>query len=164
MNRADAVLIAEDLVSELVPFCEKIEIVGSIRRERATVNDIDLVVIPKPGQLTNIKQRLWTLAKPFHSTVTGQDKYLKILSYKGIQADVYIADATTWATLLLIRTGSREHNIMLARLARQQGMKLNADGHGLTWISKDVNIHCATEEQLFQKLGLAYKEPRDREA
>src|SRR3990167_2909214 len=164
MKRADAVLIAEDLVSELAPLCERIEVAGSIRRERENVNDIDIVLIPKPAQLTNIKQRLWTLAMGGRSTVTGQDKYLKTLSYKGIQVDVYIADAETWATLLLIRTGSREHNILLCQKARAMGLKLNADGHGLTWISKPVNVPVHTEEQIFKELGLPYKEPREREA
>ena len=164
MKRADAVLIAEDLVSELVALCEKIEIAGSIRRERENVNDVDLVCLPKPGQLTNIKQRLWTLAQKGRSTVTGKDKYLKILSYQGIQVDVYIADAETWATLLLIRTGSLAHNIKLCQRAREIGLKLNADGHGLTWISKNVNVACPTEQQLFEKLGLPYREPREREA
>lgn len=165
MNRADAVIIAEDVVSELVPLCEREPvIVGSIRRCKALVNDIDIVCIPKPGQLIAIKQRLWTLARPTHATVTGGDKYLKLSMYRGIQVDVYIADAETWATLLLIRTGSREHNILLAQKARAMGLKLNADGHGLTWISKPVNIPVHTEQQIFAELGMAYKEPHERES
>jgi DNA polymerase (family 10) len=164
MKRADAVIIADDLVNELVALCEKIEIAGSIRRCKETVNDIDLVCLPKPGQLRAIKQRLWTLAAPTHATVTGGDKYLKLSMYKGIQVDVYIADATTWATLLLIRTGSREHNILLCQKARAMGLKLNADGHGLTWISKDVNVPVHTEDAIFKELGLPYKEPMEREA
>ena len=164
MKRGDAVLIAEDLVNELVALCEKIEIAGSIRRCRENVNDIDLVCIPKFMHLDAVKERLELLAKPARATVTGGDRYLKLSSYKGIQVDVYIADATTWATLLLIRTGSREHNILLCQKARAMGLKLNADGHGLTWISKPVNVPVHTEEQIFKELGLPYKEPREREA
>ena len=164
MNRADAVILAEDIVSELVPLCEKIEGAGSIRRCRPIVNDIDIVCIPKFLHLDAIKERLELLTKPARATVTGGDRYLKLSSYKGIQVDVYIADAQTWATLLLVRTGSREHNIMLARRAREIGLKLNANGHGLTWISKDVNVPVHTEEQIFKELGLAYREPREREA
>lgn len=163
MNRADAVILAEDVVSELTPLCEKIEIAGSIRRERPLVNDIDIVCIPKFLQLDAIKERLELLAKPARATVTGGDRYLKLSSFKGIQVDVYIADAQTWATLLLVRTGSKQHNIKLAQRAREVGYKLNADGHGLTWISKDVNVPVHTEEQIFKELGLAYKEPRERE-
>lgn len=164
MNRADAVIIAEDLRDELVPLCEKIEIAGSIRRNRPLVNDIDLVVIPKPGQLVNIKQRLWTLARANHSTVTGGDKYLKLLSYKGIQADVYIADAETWATLLLIRTGSKPHNIKLCQRATELGLILHADGSGIEWISKKVAVPMHSEQAIFERLGLPYKEPWEREA
>lgn len=51
VNRADAVLIAEDLVRELAPLCERIEIAGSIRRMKYVVNDIDLVVIPREREI-----------------------------------------------------------------------------------------------------------------
>ena len=38
---------ADQIVEWLTPYCERIEIAGSIRRARPEVNDIDLVVIPR---------------------------------------------------------------------------------------------------------------------
>lgn len=167
MNRADAVLIAEDLVSELVPLCEKIEIAGSIRRNKAWVNDIDLVLIPKPYHNRNIRQRLYIL----HGRAAKKDgpKYIMLEHFRmrghgqPINVDLYLADTTTWATLLLIRTGSKQHNIKLCQRAREIGLKLNADGHGLTLISKDVNMPVHTEQQIFERLGLPFREPWERE-
>jgi len=40
--------IAEGLVEQLAPHCDKISIAGSIRRQRAFVKDIEIVAIPKP--------------------------------------------------------------------------------------------------------------------
>lgn len=48
-----------------------------------------------------------------------------------IGVDLYLCTAETWATTLLIRTGSAEHNIWLCTHARAIGGKLHADGSGL---------------------------------
>ena len=47
--RAVVLPITERLVSILAPFCERIEIAGSLRRLKPEVGDIELVVIPKLG-------------------------------------------------------------------------------------------------------------------
>ena len=47
--RAVVLPIAEKLVSILAPYCERIEIAGSLRRMKPEVGDIELVLIPKLG-------------------------------------------------------------------------------------------------------------------
>lgn len=47
MNAREARAIAEALVEEMRPFCERIEIGGSLRRQAREVKDIELVAIPK---------------------------------------------------------------------------------------------------------------------
>ncbi len=39
--------IAESFVNDIKDTCEQIEIVGSLRRQKYAVNDIDIIVIPK---------------------------------------------------------------------------------------------------------------------
>ena len=39
--------VAELLVQAMSPFCERIEIAGSLRRKKALVSDIEICVIPK---------------------------------------------------------------------------------------------------------------------
>lgn len=50
---ATADKLAAKIVAGLEPLCLKIEVAGSIRRRRATVNDVDIVCIPKadPGSI-----------------------------------------------------------------------------------------------------------------
>jgi DNA polymerase/3'-5' exonuclease PolX len=43
---AEAEPIAASIVEHLAPFCERIVIAGSIRRQAATIGDVELVVIP----------------------------------------------------------------------------------------------------------------------
>ena len=48
MRLEEARDIAKRVKEKLMPHCERIEIVGSIRREKPIVHDIDMVLIPKP--------------------------------------------------------------------------------------------------------------------
>ena len=47
MPLAEARAFAEEIVLDLRPFCDRIEIAGSIRRGEPHVGDVDLVVIPR---------------------------------------------------------------------------------------------------------------------
>jgi DNA polymerase/3'-5' exonuclease PolX len=53
MELKEAKIIAEKYLSILKPFCERIEIAGSIRREQPFPNDIELVCIRKGRELFN---------------------------------------------------------------------------------------------------------------
>jgi DNA polymerase/3'-5' exonuclease PolX len=44
---AQATVIAERVKAELAPYCERIEIAGSVRRRKPQVKDIELVAIPR---------------------------------------------------------------------------------------------------------------------
>ena len=160
MEIAKARAIADRVVGALAPYCWKSEIAGSIRRGKADVHDIDIVAIPNnQGQFYYALQQL--------GPVKGGKKTLK-LTLPEISADIYIATPETYTTLVLIRTGSARHNVMLCKMARLMGMVLHADGRGLarpTNIYPDFEelIPCDTESDIFEALGLPYKEPHERE-
>ncbi len=164
MELEKARAIAEKLKSLLEPACEKVAIAGSIRRQRPFVRDVDIVLIPSnQGQLLYQLQQLGRIK-------SGKGKLIRIEPCKyGIPLDVYVATPETWATLLLIRTGSKASNIRLCILARDKGMKLHADGSGLFRIEAqgcegiEVRIAGETEESIFQALGVPYKKPWERE-
>lgn len=151
----DAKKRAEEVVEQLAPYCEKIEVAGSIRRRRRQVNDIDIVLIPKDW---------WGL----HNTVKGLGeskaaggKIMRVMS-TGTQIDIYVASAETWATLLLIRTGSAQNNIRLCSIAKNRGWQLHADGSGL-FNEKGERIAGDTEQSIYQALGVHYQEPWERD-
>jgi len=146
--------LAAELIAELSPCTTKIEVVGSTRRQRTTVHDIDLVLIPKNQGLLDNKLR--ELGCQF-----GGPK-IRRLVYKGALVDIYIATPETWATLLLIRTGSTRHNVRLCTRAKSLGLQLKADGQGLV---DDLGKRVAgdSEESIFQALGLPFKPPEERE-
>lgn len=80
----------------------------------------------------------------------------------GIPVDIYVATEDTWVTLLLIRTGSKEHNVRLAQRARELGMKLRASGDGIEGSTGEL-IKVRNEEEVFSVLRLDYLPPRMRQ-
>jgi len=160
MRLEEATTIAEKVKESLSPYCEKIEIAGSIRRGKPTVNDIDMVLIEKPKAVLLLSSLIASMGR----IVLNGDR-IKRLWYgdkqSGISIDIYIATPYTWSTLLLIRTGSKENNIRLASLAKRKRWHLKANGDGL-FNEKGERIAGDTEESIYQALGIPYQEPWER--
>ncbi len=165
LNKAE--LIANDLVYILRPLCvpDRIVVAGSIRRRRPVPRDIDLVC--QPVDFMKFSSALMKLGD---LRLAGK-KIMSLTDYAVMQVDIYIATPETWATLLLIRTGSKEHNKMLCSLAKSKGMHLHASGEGLFKISAEVSCLGAPEEriagdseaEIFAALGLPFKYPWERD-
>jgi DNA polymerase (family X) len=153
------------LVERLTPFCDQVEIAGSIRRRKTRVHDIDIVAIPNEAKLMSqgffdTRRLVASIADPLATSPRVNGLKMSTFSYHEIPVDIYWATPQTWATLLLIRTGSKEHNIKLCSLAKQNGMHLHASGDGL--FSNGERIAGDTEKSIFISLGLAYIEPERR--
>ena len=150
--------IAAEVIEHLRPYCSRIEVAGSIRRQKATVHDVDIVLIPSDAW--NLEAEVLGLARPFRPKMDGEK--LKRFDYNGAQVDLYYASAETWATLLLIRTGSVESNIRLCSRAKGYfGWHLAASGDGL-FDENGKRIAGDTELSIYQALGLKYQEPWER--
>ena len=144
MKLQEARVMAERMKDTLSPHCDRIEIAGSIRRGKLFVHDIDLVTIPKQGQELILDSVLCSIG-----TIEMDGAKIKRLRLpENIELDIYLATPATWATLLLIRTGSAESNMRLATLAKRKGWHLKVSGDGL--LDENGNrIAGDTEESIF---------------
>ncbi len=160
MELEQAEMIAKAVIERLRPFCSRIQVAGSVRRRRPLVNDIDLVIIPfDPWGLNALL--------PAMGQVTMNGARIQRVKTPAADIDIYVATPETWATILLIRTGSVEHNIKLCSLAKSKGMHLHADGSGLfkviqTYGFREERIAGDSEASIFNALGIPYKEPEER--
>jgi DNA polymerase/3'-5' exonuclease PolX len=179
----EAQVLAEKVCSVLQPFCDKIEVAGSVRRGKSEVGDVDIVALPKavdlPGGLCGVVKvdpcTVWKNLFPnalvkfgLKLEASGQELLRLSFPLSGLQVDVYRARPETWGVILLIRTGSKEHNVKLCTLARSKGWMLSAkDGVIQTLTSGCMTaskvIASQSEEDIFSALGLAFVEPKDRE-
>lgn len=146
--------LAYEVYQHLQPYCSKFGVAGSIRRRKPEVKDIDIVLIPSNPEL--LSQEI-SLLGPL---VLNGEKVKRVI-YQDIQVDIYYATPETWASLLLIRTGSKENNIRLASIAKRKGWKLCVSGHGLFDENGD-RIAGDNEESVYQALGIPYEEPWER--
>jgi len=153
MQLEQAEKLAEQFIHEIADYCEKIKIVGSIRRRKTECRDIDLVLLAKPEELWNFTLKLKRISK-----INVNGKQVKRVVYNGEQFDLYFATPETWGALVLIRTGSAGHNIKLSKRALNMGMKLSHKG-----LIKDGKIIASTEEGIFEALGMEYVPPEERE-
>jgi DNA polymerase/3'-5' exonuclease PolX len=190
MNLAATQRLASKIRDELAPFCEQIEIAGSIRRQRPEVADIDLVCLPRGAAgLHDLIDRCQRRAR---CTKAGEQYRLFELE-NGLQLDLWIAHTgsedllghktpSNWATLLVCRTGSKEFNIAIAGRAREVGLHWNPhaglmkltghafiDGRGADGrrtggcVPVGSYIPTDTEEDFFRAISLEFVRPEERE-
>lgn len=165
---------ATKIVEWLAPYCERIEIAGSVRRERPFCNDIDVVCIPHmvsdpdlfDGAPTK-RNLLWEFLGNHVSLgqaewISGSDKpgKMAILQLKKCQLDIWFADQYNFASRFLCRTGSKEHNVWLCQRAIEQGMKWESS-EGLSRAGKI--IPAKSEIDIYIALGVKFIEPKHRE-
>ncbi len=166
MTLLKADLLAKQVVEALEPLSDRIEIVGSIRRRRPVVGDIDLVILPKPGQLQAIKDRC--VKSGVRVMMNGDMNFIFI--WKNVQVDIFFARHEqrdlletipgNFASLMLCRTGSREHNIWFCQKAMQAGCAWNP----YKGIYKGSILQPAeNEEDLFRQIGIDFVRPEARE-
>lgn len=133
-----------------------IQIAGSYRRRKETVGDIDILVtcddsISVTEDFINYNDVDEVLAKG--------DTRSSIVLKSGIQVDLRVLPQKSYGAAMLYFTGSKAHNIVIRKLAKQKDWKVNE--YGL--FSNDDFLAGETEKGIYNKLGLPYIEPELRE-
>lgn len=153
------------IASELAPFCERIEVAGSVRRGCDYVGDIDLVAIPK--DLQGLRARL---IRNCISESVGEEN-LRVVTSIGVQVDLFLARAagrdllsqipSTWGSVLLCRTGSVKHNLWFIQAAKRKGLTWRVQ-RGL-FTDEGECVAGQTEEEMFEAVGLKFVPPEKRD-
>ncbi len=156
--------IAETIIHQLDAWCERIEVVGSIRRCKAVVHDIDFVVLPKrAGDWEKMRTQCLTMmdTKPIFKRGDQIIRALLKLAYeKYIQIDFYRCTSDNYGVQKLVRTGSAEHNVWLAKLAIKQNLRLL---YSKGVCDGDTVIAGSGEKECFNALNLEFIPPQERE-
>jgi DNA polymerase (family 10) len=155
----DALPFAESLIASLsqVPGVVRIAPAGSLRRMKATVGDLDILVAAESSN--EVMQRF--VQDPDVVRILGQGTTKSSVEYlNGMRAQVWVHPPQRFGTALQYATGSKEHNVRLREIALSKGLSLSE--HAFT--TKDgKEILCATEEQVYSTLDLPWIPPELRE-
>ena len=172
MELTKARAIAEDLKSRLEVGCERIEIAGSIRRQKPKPNDIELLVIPKYGGLVGVNCLEQMLIDLMHGSVLnyrlnkrgsrtyGAKNKLMVHVPSGFGVDIFSTNEENWWVSLVVRTGGVETNRRIAMAAIKKGWHLQAYGAGFS--TPRGTVVCKSERDVFEFVGMRYLEPWER--
>jgi DNA polymerase/3'-5' exonuclease PolX len=161
LDLKEAEEIAAQVKAAVESLCEKIEVAGSIRRQKNKVHDIDFVAVTKnDAEWQKINEKLKKLKAKPHCSGNSVIKAFLPCQNGLFQVDFYRAKPSTFGIHLLVRTGSAEHNVWLAGCAISKGMRIKYS-EGL--IKDNKIIVGETEKGVFEALGLPCPLPSERE-
>lgn len=161
----EAIAAAEPILESLRqhPDVIRCSTAGSLRRSKEIIGDIDFLVSSKKPAL--VIESFTTEPGIVSVSAKGETKASVILK-GGIQSDLRVVSDAEYPFALAYFTGSKEHNIVMRQRAIQRGLRLNE--YGLFKSKEETRdakllVPCKTEEEIFEKLGLAYVPPEMRE-
>jgi DNA polymerase (family 10) len=152
---------AEDvvrLIRDQCPSVVAIEPAGSLRRWCDSIGDVDFVcATEQPEQVLDCFVGL-----PAVKEVLGRGgTKASVLTFQNLQMDLRVVPPASYGAALQYFTGSKAHNVKLRTLAQRRGLTLNE--YGLNEEASGRLVASATEEEIYEALGMAWVPPEMRE-
>ncbi len=153
-----ALSLAEMVKAELqkVPGVTEVSAAGSMRRWKETIGDVDLLVTGGSPEATI---EAFTSMPGVEEILASGSTKASVRIEETLQVDLRVVSKSEWGAALMYFTGSKEHNVRLRALAREQGLKLNE--YGL--FKGEEKLSSRTERAVYRKLGMAWVPPELRE-
>lgn len=131
-------------------------IAGSLRRMKETIGDIDYLVVADDTE----KVMEFFVKMPEVDEILGRGPAKAFVRLAdGIDADLLVVPEESWGSALQYFTGSKEHSVELRKIAISKGLRLNEWGV----FKGDRRVAGASEEEVYQSLGLQWIPPEMRE-
>lgn len=185
----EAQAVAAVLTARLRPFCERIEVAGSLRRGAADVGDLEVVAIPRTSTEAVDRGDLWGTTEPLERDLLAEeievmradgilavhperpaagDRYQRLVHVAtGLQVDVFsVRPPASWGVLFLIRTGPAAYSQALVTAARGRGHHVTGGAlhrGSLGCGSAPCEVVPTPEEaDVYRALGLPFVAPEGR--
>ena len=150
---------AQQLVDFLrsLPEVTAAEAAGSLRRQRETVGDLDLLVAATDKEAV---MAAFSEMPSVHRVKGLGGTKVSVELVDGLRVQLWVHPPERFGTALQYATGSQAHNVKLREMALDQGVSLSE--HALSR-EDGSEILCAEEEQVYAALGLPWIPPELRE-
>jgi DNA polymerase (family X) len=152
--------IAEQIVGALRshPAAERVEVAGSLRRKADSVKDLDIIATARdPVALSAALAELPLI----ESVLSAGDAGARVLTHSGMKVDLKVVEPDQFGNVLQHFTGSKAHNVALRESAVRRG--LHVSEYGILDDETGETLRCATEEEVYERLGLEFVPPELRE-
>jgi DNA polymerase (family X) len=131
--------------------------VGSFRRMKETVGDIDYLVLSDAPEI--VMDYFASMPEVDEVIGKGPSKTFVKLN-NGMDADLLVVPKESFGSALQYFTGSKEHDVALRKIAISKNLRLNEWG---VYDKKNRRVAGSTEEGIYNKLGLDWIPPEIRE-
>src|SRR5919112_2536299 len=140
------------------PAAERVELAGSARRWAESCKDLDFVATATdPVALAEAFAELPLIGEVQSKASAG----VKAITHSGLPIDLRIVPPENFGNLLQHFTGSGKHNEALRTEAVKRGFHVSE--YGVIDDSTGTTHACATEQEVYELLGMDYIEPELRE-
>ncbi|MBA2515197.1 MAG: DNA polymerase/3'-5' exonuclease PolX [Solirubrobacterales bacterium] len=140
------------------PGADRVEAAGSLRRLADSVKDVDVIATATdPPALIRALIDL-----PLVESVGGSgDRSARVTLHTGLKVDLKVVEPDQFGNVLQHLTGSKAHNVQLREMMVRRGLHISE--YGILDDATGETTRCATEEEVYARLGLAYIPPELRE-
>ncbi|MBP7056985.1 hypothetical protein KBB08_00665 [Candidatus Gracilibacteria bacterium] len=147
----------EEIISYIrqCPALDQIAVAGSVRRIEETIGDVDILATAEDAEAVIKHFTLYPNNKLVQAE--GETKASLILE-DDLQVDLRVVPQHSFGAALQYFTGSKEHNVALRNIAKEQGLKLNEYGI----FRGEDNIASQTEQAVYEAVGIHYVPPELR--
>lgn len=140
------------------PASDKVELAGSARRMTDAVKDLDIIATASdPPALLQAFAALDVI----ESSSSPGENAARATTHGGLAIDLRVVEPDQFGNLLQHFTGSARHNMALREKAVRRG--LHVSEYGLLDDATGTTHRCATEEEVYELLGLPWIPPELRE-
>jgi len=150
-----ALRTATEMVDVLTPLSQRCAYAGSLRRWRETIGDIDILAAADDSA------PLMAAFSAGHEVVASGPTKTTVRTASGLTADLRVVPLDAWGAALQYFTGSVAHNVAVRQIAVRAKLKLSE--YGLFEAETNTLIVSRTEEEVYERLGLAWVPPAMRE-
>ncbi len=157
---SDVLAVADEIVGTLRrhPAADRVEVAGSARRMTDTCKDLDVIATAHdPAALIEAFESLDVIAEVKASGEAGA----KASTQGALHVDFRVVAPEQFGNVLQHLSGSKQHNVALREYAVKRGQHVSE--YGIENDKTGKTTTCATERQVYEKLGLDYIEPELRE-
>lgn len=172
MDRVIGYHAYQEIERTLRPVCQRVEAAGSLRRESATIGDLEIVCIPKPLK-DLFGTEIWS-SDPIERELrrAGFDEFTMngplykkffFVAYR-IHIDLFITTPAQWGVIFLLRTGPAEFSRKIVTRRNKGGLMPSRMSihEGRCWTKDPMPLETPEEEDAFRAMGLAWIEPKER--
>lgn len=167
----DAYRLAEQAAADLAPTLEQLKAVGSLRRKRPQVGDIEFLARPffqedlLGGEAQPLLDDVRRVLHEIGRWIQGGDRAMRIgdlYGNEGVRLELYLVHPpAAWGSMLAIRTGPADLGKYCVSAMKRRGF-YHDSGHARRLGTHEV-VPTETEEQFFELAGVPCLRPMHRD-